>query len=333
MKNRSKRKVDLKSSLLVLLLIAILLIASTYAWFTANETVTVSELEVNVQAQNGLQISADGTNWKSILSIEDLKPENLTGTYDTNTNQIPDMMEPVSTIGNVTSGKLDMFYGTVTASDEGGYELTATKQTDTQGVTGKYVAFDIFLKVDAETPIVLTPESNVIFKDMASKGLENAARVAFLNEGNQPTGTLVSTIQGLTGAQSLGTGDTTKLWEPNYDVHTPAGVANAQSTYGKPTTEGPDAPRLDYYGVKADIVDGIDITTTEEPDNNTYFSQVTPSITTTKAQNGNNSDLYTLQAGITKVRIYMWIEGQDVDCENSASGANIAFNLQFTIKE
>ena len=27
----------------------------------------------------------------------------------------------------------------------------------------------------------------------------------------------------------------------------------------------------------------------------------------------------------------MWIEGQDVDCENNASGTDISYNLQFTI--
>ena len=26
----------------------------------------------------------------------------------------------------------------------------------------------------------------------------------------------------------------------------------------------------------------------------------------------------------------MWVEGQDVDCENSASGTEIKFDLQFT---
>ena len=331
MSKKSKRKADLKSSLLILLLIAILLIASTYAWFTANKTVTVSELEVNVQAKNGLQISADGTNWKSVLDIADLLPTALADTYSTNTNQIPDSMEPISTIGQVTTGKLDLFYGNVAAKD-GGYALTATKETDTQGTEGRYVAFDIFLRVDQESQIALTPESKVVFKDTNSKGLENAARVAFLNEGNQPTGTPIGTIQAMTGAESLGTGETTKLWEPNSDVHTAAAVANAQSVYGKPTEVGPGADVLDYYGVKAPIVDGIDITKTEEPDNSAYFSQVTPSFTTA-ASNAENQNLYTLPAGITKLRVYMWIEGQDVDCENSASGSNIAFNLQFTIPD
>ena len=40
--------------------------------------------------------------------------------------------------------------------------------------------------------------------------------------------------------------------------------------------------------------------------------------------------IFALTAGITKVRVYMWIEGQDVDCENNASIGNITLNLQFS---
>ena len=29
----------------------------------------------------------------------------------------------------------------------------------------------------------------------------------------------------------------------------------------------------------------------------------------------------------------MWIEGQDVDCENSASGSNASFKLEFRLPE
>ncbi len=43
--------------------------------------------------------------------------------------------------------------------------------------------------------------------------------------------------------------------------------------------------------------------------------------------------VFSLKAGITKVRMYMWIEGQDVACEDDASGSNIAFDLQLTVKD
>ena len=44
-----------------------------------------------------------------------------------------------------------------------------------------------------------------------------------------------------------------------------------------------------------------------------------------------NQTFMTLTAGITKIRVYMWVEGQDVDCENQASGSDISFNLQFAV--
>ena len=40
-----------------------------------------------------------------------------------------------------------------------------------------------------------------------------------------------------------------------------------------------------------------------------------------------------LAAGITKVRVYMWIEGQDIDCENNASGTDITYNIELSIRE
>ena len=98
MSKKNQRKSNVKSSILVLLLIAILLIALTYAWFTANTKVTISTLDVNVKAQNGLQISADGADWKTILQNTDIDPTNVSTTYSGNKNQIPTIMEPVSSV-------------------------------------------------------------------------------------------------------------------------------------------------------------------------------------------------------------------------------------------
>ena len=42
---------------------------------------------------------------------------------------------------------------------------------------------------------------------------------------------------------------------------------------------------------------------------------------------------FSLQEGITKIRVYMWIEGQDVDCENNASGSDITFKLEFKVPD
>ena len=39
-----------------------------------------------------------------------------------------------------------------------------------------------------------------------------------------------------------------------------------------------------------------------------------------------------LSAGVTKVRVYYWVEGQDVDTENNASGSSMKLGLEFTIE-
>lgn len=104
MSKKKQKKTNLKSAILLLLLMALLLITSSYAWFTANQTVTISTLQVNVKASNGLQISADATNWKTVLDKQDLVT--AATTYDTLINQLPEQnLEPVSTTGNVTDGK------------------------------------------------------------------------------------------------------------------------------------------------------------------------------------------------------------------------------------
>ena len=324
MAKRNKRKNNTRYSLLLLLLLLVFLIVSTYAWFTANQTVTISTLDVNVQTSNGLQISADAINWKTILQKEDIT--GATATYATNTNQMPTEMEPVSTAGVVTSGVMDMYSGEVDAHDNGvDYTLVSNKLTDTRGTDGKYIAFDIFLRVDQPSQVYLTTASNVTYKQGATdKGLQNAARVAFIDEGNASIETEPTTIQ------ALKNGTSSIIWEPNYDVHTAAGVLNAKEIYGLDTTTT-GGTQLSYDGIKAaiDIGKGVTLKTANKTSFADLFETVTPTISTVKDFDAQQS-LLNLNAGITKVRIYMWVEGQDVDCENNASGTDISFNVQIT---
>lgn len=320
MSKKKQKKTSLKSAILLLLLMALLLITSSYAWFTANQTVTVSTLQVNVKASNGLQISADATNWKTVLDKQDLVTAAANSTDLV--NQLPEDMEPVSTTGNVTGGKMDMFYGVAEADDTGVYKLTATKQTDATGTTGKYIAFDLFLKVDTDTTIYMTPQSNVKMVG-DDKGLQNAARVGFVTEGHAEVNADPATIR------KLSADDAAQIWEPNYDTHTAAAVAAARDTYGITTTKT-NGTQLEYYGIKAAITADNNITMQQlTTPSTTYFDKVTTKWATT-ANNTATPEFKQLSAGVTKIRVYMWVEGQDVDCENGASGTDITFDLQFT---
>ncbi len=330
-KNRSFRRLFLL--IFTLIFTGVLATWTTYAWFTANQTVRLDTITVNVEAQNGIQISADGTNWRAVVTAADLQAASTT-TYMSARNQIPTSMEPVSTVGNINAnGEMEMFYGTVGTNVGGDYILTATEETDTNGTTGRYVAFDLFFRVDADTIVYLTPNSGVTTTDIVDTGIKNGSRIGFVVLGNTPVGSSLPTIQGLNG----GVTSPKYIWEPNYDVHTAAGVAHALNTYGHTTTQtgGTIVP---YTGVKAEITTANNVLvqqpspTASATTYSTYFDVVTPTHSSIEGF-ATPFQLFTFTRGITKVRIYMWIEGQDVDTENDASGGTISFDLQITTVE
>lgn len=322
--------------LLLLLTTGVFLGTATYAWFTANEKVSISPIDVNVSTSSGIQISADGSNWKSVLTNNDLT--GAIGSYSAALNQLPNTLEPVSTAGNINeNGRMEMFLGKVVANQTSGdFILSATPSVETNSSgdtsTGKFVAFDIFLKNELDETLYMTPNSKVEYRNSDS-GIKNATRIAFITLGHTTTSDTIPNIQAL----NSGTSSSVKIWEPNYDVHTADGVANAVSPYGITTlSEGSGNAWVPYSGVKAAVEESLNITreNATEAAHADYFTAMDPDIKTVEGY--NTSQLLTtengLTAGITKMRIYMWIEGQDVDCENSASGGEIRFNLQFSIK-
>ena len=332
---KQERKGNKRMLLLLLLLVmtGTMLATSTYAWFTSNETVRVDTITVYVEAQGGIQLSADGTNWKTVLLTTDLTTVHGT-TYTSSVNQLPAALEPVSTGLNVTAaGKLEMFYGTVVANNDGDFILTTTPsvETESNGSTssGKFVAFDLFFKSDAATDLYLTGDSDVTTEDAQDKGIKNASRVAFVVLGNTVANDTVANIQaiGTTGASS----SPVYMWEPNYDVHTAGGVTNARDTYALTTTQT-GATRITYDGVINTITsaNNVKLGLANATTYNTLFRSVTPTYTTVEG-NSTSTQIFSLQSGVTKVRVYMWVEGQDVDCENQASGGNINYDLVFSI--
>lgn len=340
-KKKQNKKKKLGSLILLLFLTVIMLATSTYAWFTANRTVKISDIDVSVAASSGLQISTDAADWKTILNSEDLKAGySVNGTVDT--NQMPSTMVPVSTVGAVTDHRVDMFRGKVEANETTGVlELNATKcNAETKAVTGDFMAFDIFLKLDQAADVYLEKGSGVVGTNPADKekGLQNAARYAFLVQGNAVATADQSTLVALNN----GTASNLTIFEPNYDSHTAYGVTQSNSYYIKNTnynaiSAGDGNPAVSYDGVKAEISRGIELVKTNATDNSTYFGAVTPVLRDTNFSNGtadSNYKVFTnMSAGVTKIRVYFWVEGQDVDCENNASGSDLLLNLSFTLND
>ena len=345
--NKKKRNKRLRSLVLLLFLTIVMLSTATYAWFTSNRTVKIDTINVNIAATSGLQISADAITWKSILSNSDLT--GAISTYSGSTNNLTATMGPVSTAGTVQNGLMKFYSGSVEGDANGDMALTTLSTADDGNL---YVVFDIFLKTDTAATVYLEKGSGVTPSTAQDdKGLQNAARYAFLTEGNGASTTAPATAQGW----KTGTASTLTIIEPNYDVHTSTGVDNAKRYYGYNDTTAPGqtgANPVPYYGVDA-AVSQILLGSTNPPGLSSptaNFATVQGTIFKTdaaystaangfkyiqgngSAQTGTYVPLFNqLAAGITKVRVYMWVEGQDIDCENNASGTNLSYKISLTL--
>lgn len=297
------KKKNVLMAFAMLLLTGVALSTASYAWFTANTKLELGELDVNVQATNGIQVSTDAINWKSSLTTAELTAASYTGSK----NQFPSVLTPVSTIGSTTAGIFDMYYGAL--QDNG--TITLTKETDAQGTDGKYVAFDLFISSTATKEIELLDTSKVVATGEKDSKLQYSARVGFLNKGTDETST-PATAYALNGSISQ------TIWQPNADQHTSIAINNGSVSAGEIPT---------YLGAKA-IGEGVDI-------DGDKFGSLSATLVNTKVTETAWPDttILTVNPGITKLRIYVWIEGQDVDCENTASlGTGIKINVNLNAK-
>ncbi len=262
-KKQNRKRKRLRTLILLLFLTIIMFGTSTYAWFTANRVVTIESINVHVETSDGLQISTDGTTWKSVITRTDI----LTNKYSTADNFIPSTLDAVSTNGGTTDDSqghtrlLNMYASNIQSDinvNSGNYTIYTTKVDESTDKT-KFIAFDIFLKVSSDKPVYLNSSnssfSNVVKRTdtqevtYADRGLKNAARVAFVPIGEAAATASQSDI---VSAYYTGTAPAVKIWEPNNDTHSQAVVNSVGPEYGytgSSALTNTASARLDYYGM------------------------------------------------------------------------------------
>ena len=346
---KSKRKIN--SMFLSLLLTALLLIMSTYAWFTSNKQVYIEGITAKVSAANGLQISLDAINWGSTVKIND-NDKGLAAAQALGGNPeaiIPTELVPVSSSGVIKDSKdIGFYYGDVNAE---GTKLTNVADKTAQ--TGYYMAFDIYLKNSSnkdEDELYLAGGSSVQLGATEGKlgvqdtGLEFSPRVGFLLYSN--TAVMSAQQEDIVGLSTANTGKVS-FWEPNYNSHI-ASVAASDARLGGSTTSD-----FKTLALTADAVSGelSNINASTIPENSTAFSvpttvrtaaniadnsqiklATTTATITTSGETETVSDYLKLKGNaISKVRVYIWLEGQDPDCNDTAStGKYLDFNINLS---
>lgn len=321
------RRRALLSSVAMLLVAAFALTTATYAWFTSSTSAKVDTLNVNVAAASGIQLSATGTgNWRSTLPVDQLTAVE-TNVFPTDNGYFSPCSSDLSLGGAAGNYTLNLFDG-VLANDL----LTSTAVTTTNKT---YVKFDVYAKVSQDTPLYLFDQTAAV--DKTSAKLTSALRVALIDNGAVSNeGQVTSWSTNLISGSSPAT-NASYVWEPKSDDH----ITSPSDYKGTQVAEsGNSKAKNTYYGFKA-AFNGISLDAANTAGDNVALVETTQtpkSFPTIEALTSNestysNCKVADLKAGINKVTIYVWVEGQDMDCLNEISGSDLGLNLVFGIKK
>lgn len=289
-----------------------LIVTATYTWFSLSRTPQVSNLSMYVTTHTGLEIALtpDAEEWGSKLSYIDMASESFplrpitwsekeqgffTAGYGFD-GRLNGKWHPLSDEQNANQNNHNGYYslGTLYARTHEDVTVSlaeAVTMADGVGSSGTYLI---------GTPVW---DAKTISHKNAGEGAENAVRlgiqITMLDDENRPL-------------------ERTKkffIYEPNSDIHTDGtlGYVPTKSIDGDSTLVPIDRLILQKHSTwhEADPVqNGVQVYTLGD------FTTET--------------ELFSLKAGQkAMIKLYLWLEGQDIDCTSKIDEAQIIANIQF----
>ena len=357
---KNKKKSEMNAMFFIILLALVIFIISTYAWFSTQRNVSITNLNGTVEVAEGLEISLDAENWSNglVLGDEEGQLDIIDDAYEGNHNIKPTEMLPVSTLGLAGSNRTDllMLRGTLNNSIQlNNIQKMDEKETNSEMTTYPgYFAFDVFLKNssrqdDLDDTLQLNYDSSleIMETEKSATGLQNTARVAFAKyAGTSDTMADAATI--LKETAGIGVGGSpvyitdVAIWEPNSNDHVEYVVQNNNKVTGVGANFNATT-QMDTYAL-TDSSEGQSIADIYKWDGSERYLQKQNVLQTTKTSTEDYSiaegvqNLVSTSDGTTdfgiapnkicRLRIYVWLEGQDVDCINYAShGGGVKVNI------
>lgn len=318
--------------LFVTFLSGVLLIVSTYAWFYASLNVRVNFFNIKVTDEKGLFISLDGINFGSVVEIDkDYLINGLSDVYPNNSSQWARFgLFPVSTIGIKTpmDDRFSMYQ--ITKTTQILDEISKRIQVDVgemteEGVNNEnsFIAFDIFLKNASGAPfpdnLYLDEGTSVVYDDTKyneDAGTINSLRIGFLKMSSVPHKTPIEEIQNITCNNDC----EAIIYEPNHLRHSEASIERAEP-YGVKLINGQYNPTYAVYNTGRNL----ELSNGQE---GSYFELDEEHFTLQNTRTDFTNSLFEIPNGITKVRIYIWLEGQDMDgIDTQGDGAFVTVTL------
>ena len=313
---KRNRKVSKKQKLFIyaylLLFLLVFSVAATYTWFSLSKTPKVSNLSMYVTSQTGLELALapDSEEWGSQLSYEDMasesfplrpvtwsdKDECFYAANYTVDGRLSDNWEKLSDLLHSNKNDSQGYYsiGTLYARSSEDVTVSLTQAVETaEGISG------------SGTYLIGMPawDKDKLSHTNLGQGAENAVRmgiqITYLNENDIP---LEQTRKFF-------------VYEPNSDAH------SGDETGYIPT------PSIDGAFSLVPPERLITQTHSEWRESQPVENGV---VVYSIGDFQTETELFSLKANQkVMIKLYLWLEGQDVDCTNAIKDARIIANVQF----
>lgn len=316
--NKNQKNRTFVAAIAMLLLSAIVITTASFAWFTLGRSAMASNLDLKVTKQGeGIQISANTTTFTDELTFEDLNGTSSSGfqAVREDYNFFPATIEPASSSFKLNAlpafftGGVDKATNTLeslaTTSDNG-VDIYGKSGVETPagGKMAGYFVFDVFVDYTggAEAQLKIG-SSNITVKNDESDGTQaiaeaaDAMRIGFVNCGTVTKG--ATPAAATSGLEAV-------IFATNAEARNTAPITST----GVSGTLAEDA-----YTVPQSAAGNISIASG-------YDCQV---------DTGAEDSVITISEGVNRIRIYIWMEGQDANCTDELQSQLISSNLVFTL--
>ena len=299
--------------LYVLLILLTLFTVATYTWFAISRTPKVSDLGLSVNAPKGLELSGDplATEWTQRLDFAQLTGETAplrpvtwsekdgrfyAATYGID-GRLTDQWEPLTDSRHANKNNTDGYYMMGTFFVRSGQSATVSLSPAVEVEEGQK---------GAGTYLIGTPvwDSKNILHNNGGSGAELAVRMGIKIQKTD--------INGIPTDEN----PVFYIYEPNVDQHT-----DGKEGY-----------------VATPSIDGSATLVPEErliTQTTSFWSEVSPvqrtAVIYDMGEFTSDTELFRItEQELAQVTIYVWLEGQDVDCTNAIGrAAQVLANLQF----
>ena len=272
----------------------------TYAWFSESNEANVDGISMQVTAyEGGIYISKDPYPAQFDNSISISPDEIFQGKHN-----------PASTAGYLNGGKLQFFSGSIDGpTDKTLNEIVSVSEN------GYYFEQDIYFDNSTGSKDITINLTGTTIIPTDGKRTDLAARIAVVTHGSITAADFAAQNPYPTAADK----SAVQIFEPNATVHTPAGHTEYKNNMPGQAAAS-DTVEYKYFGLKAI---GTDV------DRFTAGTQL-EEVTTIKDASGVK--IVVPEGRYLKTTIYVWLEGQDADCQNNISGKPYTADIHFTLE-